>query len=244
MYEFDSRVRYSETDIDGNLMIGSIADYFQDCTHFELDDLGVGERYLLSHNQGWFIYFWQIDIECIPRRGETVTIGTFPYQVAGMTAHRNYYIKGKNGKSLVKANSVWSLVDLERMQIVKIPKEITENYQVEQCLDMEYLSRRIKYEASCRFTEVGKHTVSKQQLDSNRHLNNSQYIQLALSYIMLSNDQIKRVCVEYKKQAVLGDLIKVYLYCYEDGKASIVDLRTEQGDSYATVLVEHADAIK
>lgn len=44
MYTFDSRVRYSETDENGNLSLESLIDYMQDCTNFQSEDLGVGLR--------------------------------------------------------------------------------------------------------------------------------------------------------------------------------------------------------
>ena len=45
MYTFDSRVRYSETDENGNLSLESLIDYMQDCTNFQSEDLGVGLEY-------------------------------------------------------------------------------------------------------------------------------------------------------------------------------------------------------
>ena len=34
MYTFDSRVRYSEVGIDGNMTLIALLDYFQDCSTF------------------------------------------------------------------------------------------------------------------------------------------------------------------------------------------------------------------
>ena len=41
MYTFDSRVRYSEVGVDGNLTIEALIDYFQDCTTFNSEDIGL-----------------------------------------------------------------------------------------------------------------------------------------------------------------------------------------------------------
>ena len=43
MYTFDSRVRYSETDSGGKLTMASLINYFQDCSTFQAEELGVGE---------------------------------------------------------------------------------------------------------------------------------------------------------------------------------------------------------
>ena len=44
MYTFDSRIRYSEIDRSGRLSIPAVVDYFQDCSAFQSEELGVDVR--------------------------------------------------------------------------------------------------------------------------------------------------------------------------------------------------------
>ena len=46
MYTFNSRVRYSEVDRSLSLDTASIINYFQDCSTFQSEDLGVGVEWL------------------------------------------------------------------------------------------------------------------------------------------------------------------------------------------------------
>ena len=48
MYTFDSRIRYSEIDRSGRLSIPAVVDYFQDCSAFQSEELGVGVEYLAN----------------------------------------------------------------------------------------------------------------------------------------------------------------------------------------------------
>ena len=41
-YEFTSRIRYSETDTNGNLSLEALMNYFQDASTFQSEELGVG----------------------------------------------------------------------------------------------------------------------------------------------------------------------------------------------------------
>ena len=50
MYTFDSRVRYSETDEEGNLSVVGIMNYLQDCSTFQSEDLKLGISYLNEEN--------------------------------------------------------------------------------------------------------------------------------------------------------------------------------------------------
>ncbi len=51
MYTFDSRVRYSETDVNGTLSVTAAVNYFQDCSTFQSEDVGIGVRYLTEHGK-------------------------------------------------------------------------------------------------------------------------------------------------------------------------------------------------
>ena len=42
MYEFDSRVRYSEVDHHGTMTVPALINYFQDCSTFQSEQLGYG----------------------------------------------------------------------------------------------------------------------------------------------------------------------------------------------------------
>ena len=47
MYAFDSRIRYSETDSEGRLTLNALLNYFQDCSTFHSEDVGLGIGYMV-----------------------------------------------------------------------------------------------------------------------------------------------------------------------------------------------------
>ena len=63
MYTFDSRIRYSEIDRSGRLSIPAVVDYFQDCSAFQSEELGVGVEYLANKKRAWILNSWQIVLE-------------------------------------------------------------------------------------------------------------------------------------------------------------------------------------
>ena len=111
MYQFDSRVRYSETDEKGRLSVTGIMNYFQDCSTFQSEDIGMGVSYLKEHHQAWWLSSWQIIIDRYPVLGERITIGTWPYDFKGIFGYRNFTIQDSQGGYLVRANSIWFLFD-------------------------------------------------------------------------------------------------------------------------------------
>ena len=98
---------------------------------------------------------------------------------------------------------------------------------------MEYLGRRIRYSGECNIRKVGEHIVSRLELDSNRHLNNSEYIKIALATIANFNpSSVTRLCIEYRKQAVEGDLLNIFLAREDE---MIIDIRSDSGESFAVM---------
>lgn len=112
MYTFQSQVRYSELDSDRKLSIASIVDYFQDCSTFHSESLGVGIDYLDRVGMLWVMSYWQIVIDRYPGLCEKITIGTFPYEFRGFLGYRNFFIADETGKKIVRANSLWTLMDI------------------------------------------------------------------------------------------------------------------------------------
>ena len=55
MYTFDSRIRYSETDSQGKLTMASLINYFQDCSTFQSEDLGLGVEKLKEMHLVWVL---------------------------------------------------------------------------------------------------------------------------------------------------------------------------------------------
>ena len=74
--------------------------------------------------------------------------------------------------------------------------------------------------------------MRKYHIDTNEHVNNCQYVQMALE--MLPGDiQIRQARVDYKKSAVLGDMIRPRLS--EEKDRTVVELCDEDGKPYAVV---------
>ena len=76
MYAFDSRIRYSETDSEGYLTLDALLNYFQDCSTFHSEDVGLGIGYMKEIGQVWVLSSWQIVVNRYPKLGEKVKIVT------------------------------------------------------------------------------------------------------------------------------------------------------------------------
>lgn len=212
MYQFESRVRFSETDKERKLTLEAIVDYFQDCSTFQTEDLGVGFSYLLPKNLTWVLSYWHIIVEEYPNLGEKVQICTLPYDFRGFFGKRNFFME-KEGRRIVKADSLWTLLDMEKMVPAKVPEEVSKRYPEEEKIEMEYLPRKIAVNGEEKRAE--SMVIQKHHLDCNNHVNNGQYIKMASVYLP-EKFAIAQMRAEYKNQAHLGDVIYPYIYTEEN----------------------------
>ena len=229
-YEFHSHVRYSECGENGRLSLKAVVDYFQDTATFQGEHLGIGVGYLKKQNIAWILTSWQIITDHFPKLAEPVTAQTWAYDFKNFYGLRNLVLLDGEGRKAAWANSVWVLMDMKRMRPVKVPPLLLEKYGSDEPLEMEYAPRKIKEPETGE--EMTPFAVVKTHLDTNHHVNNGQYIEMARTYLPEKFD-LYETRVEYKAQAHLGDLICPKV-CTEDGVVT-VSLRNEEGRSYCVV---------
>lgn len=227
MYTFDSKVRYSETDTEGKLSVKALVNYLQDCSTFQSSEIGYGVDYLFPRGLAWVVSFWQIDIIKYPRLCDRITIGTMPYMFKGFIGYRNFYMKDEKDEYLVKATSIWTLLDMTTGRPTRPTEEHVKAYPVEEKLDMEYLSRKIAIPEKLRRCEDIE--IKKYHLDTNQHVNNGQFIAMATDQLENERD-VTRIRVEYKRQAHLGDILIPYIGDIDDGRCVVVLKNTDNED--------------
>lgn len=236
MYAFDSRVRYSECDETGTLSIVSIIDYLQDCSTFQGAELGRSFRETMDDGFAWLIAAWQIEVSRLPRFFEPIRVCTWCYGFERSLAYRNFLMETADGETLVRADSIWFPYAMETGRILRIPESEQVYIQGDERLDMPKTNRKVK--AQGPFVEAGAIAVSEQLIDTNGHVNNAQYVALAIDALEELGEAFEpsRICVQYKAQARLGDTIIPHVH--GDGEARVVDLAGEGDISYAVVRLE------
>ena len=230
MYQFDSRIRYSETDSDENLTVMALLNYFQDCSTFQSEDAGVGVRYCLDRDLVWVLNAWQIVPIRLPKLGEKVTIATIPYEFQKFMGYRNFMMFDQEGNYLAKANSIWSLINIKTGRFETPDEAMRKGYPQEERIPMEYAGRKISVPAGGEIMEPI--TVLPHHLDANHHVNNGQYVAMALEFLP-QDARILQLRAEYRKQAFLGDVL-IPCVSREDGRV-IIALQDGEGKAYAVV---------
>lgn len=251
MYTFHSRVRYSEATKDQILDLYAILNYFQDCSNFQSADLGVGVQYLTEKKKAWLLSAWQVELVRPPHLFEPITIGTWPHDFKGIYGYRNFilYNEARGHEVAAYANSIWFLIDTNTGKPLRIMPEDTAPYPLEPAYPMEYMPRKIMLpkapqipkeatdqDVLYRSSSIAANspiTITKIFLDTNNHVNNSQYVRLAQACLP-ETFCIRRMRAEYRRAAVLGDIVYPEVLPSFEGKY-YVSLNDKDGTPYAIV---------
>lgn len=225
-----SIVRYSETDESGRLSLPALVDYFQDAAELHGDRLGIGWRYLAEQHLAWLLSSWQIEIGRLPELSEEILVKTWGWKFQSIFGMRNSLLLDKDGNTLVTANSVWFLYDTQAQKPVRVPENVVNAFGIHPRADMKYAPRKLPDMEGGEVME--SFSVGRQNLDTNHHVNNAQYVAMAMECLPRGIKPVE-LLVEYKKQAYLGDIITPVVQRTEDGYA--ISLRASGGDSYANL---------
>lgn len=108
--------------------------------------------------------------------------------------------------------------------------EMIERYVLSPKREMEYADRRIRFEG--QGMPQPKVTVMAHHLDTNLHVNNGQYVRIAMDYLPV-DFVIGQLRAEYKMQAVLGT--EFYPLLFENREKTGVSLQNAEGAVYCNV---------
>lgn len=250
MYSFTSRVRFSECDEQGLLSVPAVIDYLQDCSTFHSEAIGMGPEHAKETGLAWLLAAWEVEIIDRPHFGEEIAVYTWATSFKGLFAKRNFMIceasDAEHEHPLVRADSSWFMFDANAQKVVRIPESESAGYLEDTpALDLPPLSRVLKVAGAG--TPVSPVAVTGAHLDTNHHVNNAQYVSLALGALeeldpelalkAASIDKPYIMDVYYATAAKLGNTIYPHIHKAEDGL--YVTLDSDESKPYAVVRLRN-----
>ena len=249
MYTFTSRVRFSEIDERGILAIPALVNYLQDCSTFHSESVGMWPEHARETGLAWLLSAWEIEIERLPRFGEEIAVSTWATGFKGLRADRNFCVCEAGDAAcehpLVRADSSWFMFDSKAGRPIRIPTDEVAPYESDikhdRPLDLPPIPRILR--ATTPGEPGAPVVVTEAHLDTNHHVNNAQYVSMALG--ALSEERAERgaaaptihwLDVHYSQAAKLGDTILPHIHREPDGSA-IVTLDNDDGRPYAIVRI-------
>lgn len=234
MYLVEDRVWYSDINKNGNLGVVPLVDHFQNGAYANAADLGHSVSNLEKDKKAWLLASWNIYIKRYPKLDEKITLGTGPHGFKGIMGYRNNCMWDANEELIAWAEAIWFFFDGNCGKPVRpAPEDSFERYKLITPIEMEHEPRKIFLPEDMKTYPERK--VDWRTIDTNQHVNNSQYIGIALDVLDRFMEP-SHIRVEYVKAAVEGDIIIPRVG--DNNGRIVVDLSNPSGQTYAAVEFE------
>lgn len=233
MYYKNFNVRYSETGENFNATLPAVMSYFQDTSieHSEFSENGA--KKLAKNNLAWLLTGWHIRIFRYPTLFENIKSATWATDFKHVYGYRNFRLTDEKNTIIAQAASVWVLYNREKLKFQKVTIEDAKAFGTDNISIFEDdKSYRLQKRTDYKF--LTSYTVSKNDIDSNGHVNNISYI----SYIVnaFPDTEIFDLRIQYKSQARLGD--KINISCVTENNITYILMTSDTGDVYTVSQIE------
>ena len=215
MYSLTYQVTTSTCDSEGRLKLYSALQMMQDCSEFWIDSEPGVKQYFAEQNMAQLLVTRQVEVIRVPKYKEELTVTSTVYGMKPMFGFRNTFIRDAQGKPCYKTWSMGAFVDKSTGKLKRVDDETIASMTLEPQLEMNYRDRRIilpKTEGEV----LDPVKVLRADIDYNRHLNNANYIRMAME-LLPESFEVRDLRVEYRVAAKLGDMLTPTVYQTDAG---------------------------
>ena len=237
-YTFHSRLRYSECGEDGLQSVFSIMNYLQDCSTFQSEALGLGIDRMKAEGKAWLLSAWHVVVDRYPAFGENIEIGTFASGFQGFYGFRKFFIRDAASAFCVRADSIWFFYDTAH-GVPERPEACFSQPYVDAEVDTDLnllglspMQRKLRPPKPGEGKKAEPITVVRHFLDSNNHMNNARYLDIAAEAAEIWRP--REIQAAYSHEAVLHDVLTPEVKITAPG-AKLVGLFLPDGRTSAVV---------
>lgn len=202
-------VRSYHTDLHRRLTIHKLCSFFQDIAGNHTVACGVGWEVMQQQQVFWALSRLKIEVIKYPEWRDQIKITTWSMGSNGLFAYRNFLVEDEKGNPLVKALSMWLMVNTETRRLVR-PDEFMRDFPL--CSESLFETEPEKIAVLSAVEQFEATKVSFTETDMNQHMNNVSYIERIINsydFGFLMSHQIELFNINFLKEALSGDSLKV-----------------------------------
>ena len=177
----------------------------------------------------WVLSRLRVRVARRPRMRERIQIETWPSDLDGLRATRDFRVAGADGDALAAATSSWFLIDVARRRPVRLPEAM-------QGFAARERPRAHTFDAAPEAPREAEAErafgVRRSDLDRVGHANNVRFVEWALE--ALDDDHgLRDLDVQYRAEAVYGDTVVSRAGAVRDGVRDHEIVRASDGRTLA-----------
>lgn len=214
-YTFNAVVTPHDLDINNIASSSSVLRYMQEAAYRHLTVCPPTMDELRAENKVFVLSRLSFSIYDEIRFDDKLEISTWPSESKGVSFPRSTRVR-RNGDIVAELVSVWALIDPVKKTLWKADA-YNPDFEYEEPIELD-LPVRLRIPSDVTLSLVGEHTVAYQDVDLNRHLNNTHYPDLICGFLpSMMGKRVVQMAINYLHEAPLGETLKVYISKEDDG---------------------------
>lgn len=209
-------IKYHEQNVNGFLKESSLLNILQDIATLSAESLGFGPTFVFSNNYAWVVLKYHLEFYKEIKDISSINVKTEPRGISKLYAFRDFEICSEQGELLGRVASSWVLIDMNSRKMLPMQKVL------------DFMPAFEKRENDLEYGKVDSFdvvTLSKtfdvrfDDIDVNRHANNSNYIVWALETLpddFRLKHWAKNIDIKYRKEVGLGASVRADVFVGEN----------------------------
>ncbi|MBC7892471.1 MAG: acyl-ACP thioesterase, partial [Sphingobacteriaceae bacterium] len=190
------------------LSVPALAGLLQEVAWEHSVSRGVDLPELLKYGLSWVLSRMRIEVETLPVYRQTVRLDTWVSAIDRYFYYREFRLTDAvSGQLLLRASSVWGVLDVARRRVVPVPDFILRQTPIHHDTPpVPPSGGKLRSFGEAAFS--ASIAVTWPLLDANQHVNNTQYIAWlvqALPAEWLQHHTLTQLDVQFRAEATLGD---------------------------------------
>ena len=210
-------VRFKDVDRSGRLTLEGIFGFFQEAATSHAEDLGVGLSAIKKTGQAWVLSRFSLFVEYRPAYEDVVQISTWPRQWEKLFALRDYEIRDRNDRVIVRGRAGWLVLDIEKrrpLRVESLINSIPPNEGIDAFPRSGNSALPAGLEEKEKLEKITTRTACYSDVDYYGHVNNARYIQWMQDVtdmdILTRADQ-ERLDINYLSEVKPGEIVELWM---------------------------------
>lgn len=220
-----------------------ILEIFENVATHHSDSIQDGVNEIESNGKAWVIMDWKIKVLSRPKYGESFKVNTWSrennIQERKIATYRDFEMYDNQNNLCVIGTSKWVIMNIQTGRITNIDKNLQERYKPEtksvfDTWDIE------KIQQTKEFYHEVEYTVSRADVDFNKHMHNIYYINLAYNAIPDNVYELRpfsNIRISYKREIKLGETVKCK-YIKSDNKHIVTICSKDETKLHSIIILE------
>ena len=202
----------AECNPQGRMSITLLINRLIEVATLHADEIGIGYGSLVEHRQTWVLSRVAVEMTLYPGVNDHYTVRTWISGINRLFSERDFEILDGNGNIIGHARTVWAVLDTETRTVADISR-------------MEWVRSIIPADKTCPVEKPGRprplgecrtdhYRFTYCDVDFNRHVNSSRYIELLLNRWSLDfhdRNRLTRFEIAYHHEAYYDEEVEVRL---------------------------------